>query len=128
MRSRLEAIFATTCGVTMPGCTATMSSMRLVTMASAEASTQAERSGPRKRSAIKRRVETKLVGAANDVACELEGAVRTAGETGAGFDSRDGAIHSGLGPDGVRQRRPDSEFHRVSARFEQCVNDTRNKL
>jgi hypothetical protein len=53
MRSRLEAIFATTCGVTMPGCTATMSAMRLVTIASAEASTQAERSGPRKRSAIK---------------------------------------------------------------------------
>ena len=74
------------------------------------------------------RVETKLVGAADHVTCELEGAVRTAGETGAGFDSRDGAIHSGLGPDGVRQRRPDSEFHRVSAPFEQCVNDTRKKL
>ena len=72
-------------------------------------------------------VETKLVGAADHVTGELEGAVRPAGETGARFDSRDGAIHSGLGPDGVRQRRPDSEFHRVSARFARNANDTRQK-
>ena len=59
-------------------------------------------------------VETKLVGAADYVACELKGSICAARETRARFDLRDGTIHLGFGPDGVRQRSPDSEFHRAS--------------
>src|SRR5262245_47846061 len=114
MRSRLEAIFATTCGVTMPGCTATMSSMRLVTMASAEASTQAEKIGAEEALGDQRGVEAELVGAADCVACEFERPVLAAREARACFDLREGVIHARFRPDGVRQRSPDSKFHRLS--------------
>jgi hypothetical protein len=59
-------------------------------------------------------VEPKLVSAADHVVCELKGSICAARDTGARFDLRDGAIHSRFGPNGVRQRSPDSEFHRAS--------------
>ena len=51
MRSSETANLATACGVMMPGCTATISSILLVSAASAEASIQAEWSVPIQRSA-----------------------------------------------------------------------------
>jgi len=51
IRSRDAAILAIICGVWMPGCAATMIFMVDVRAASAEASTQASRSGPRWRAA-----------------------------------------------------------------------------
>src|SRR5262245_7724470 len=111
MRSRLEAIFATTCGVTMPGCTATMALRHHGQRGSEDPGGEI---GTEKALGDQSCVEPKFVSAADHVVCELKGSICAARETGARFDLRDGAIHSGFGPDGVRQRSPDSEFHRAS--------------